>query len=646
MTFRELVVPPTITCCAAIALGAITPITLVGQIEVGANIQVSATRGDLPHGEVLIAADPSDKSRLIACSMYFLTELNTWQTVVYSSNDGGVRWLPTLDMREFFPWSVDPACTLSGEGTGYFVSISSAGYLADESYLPVFRSADGGHTWTQTVVIPNTHQRLDREYLVTDDTGGEFHGRIYMNGAGFMRDMADGRVGDVSLFRSSDQGMNFLGPVKRGSLDRRFPLGPVAPTNGVILSTGDLVLAFGETRGDWTEDGRLRLPPNVRGDPIGLLKVLVSKDGGHSFLPAVTVDDWYMKVGSWSARNHASLAVDPGSAEFKDRLYLVWTDVRSGRLEILLSHSADGGRSWSPPRVVSDHGSNFTNQGPDHFMPLVAVNHRGVVGVAWYDRRDSEDNIGWTVRFSASLDGGETFLPSIPVSSDPNVYDADTEWPMLATARRKGRDEHSALSLDLQLSFFHYNGGDTAGMAADAEGVFHLIWVDNRTGMPQIWTAPVRVAGAAVRNGSPELAVLRDVSADVKLRLSNPRVDRSTMEISVDARLENTSSGSMAVPLTMRVLDLSSEVGSARILGADNFIEHAGAIWLFEAADDLLAAGQQSSPRTLRFSLEETRPLTRGTELKLGLLHLDFRVLSDDRRDNPVETGRALTPER
>jgi hypothetical protein len=40
---------------------------------------------------------------------------------------------------------------------------------------------------------------------------------------------------------------------------------------------------------------------------------------------------------------------------------------------------------------------------------------------------------------------------------------------------------------------FKFMGGDTAGLTADASGVFHPVWVDNHTGVPQVWTARVTV---------------------------------------------------------------------------------------------------------------------------------------------------------
>jgi hypothetical protein len=35
--------------------------------------------------------------------------------------------------------------------------------------------------------------------------------------------------------------------------------------------------------------------------------------------------------------------------------------------------------------------------------------------------------------------------------------------------------------------------GDTAGLAAGTDGVFHALWIDTRTGVPQVWTAGVTV---------------------------------------------------------------------------------------------------------------------------------------------------------
>ena len=43
---------------------------------------------------------------------------------------------------------------------------------------------------------------------------------------------------------------------------------------------------------------------------------------------------------------------------------------------------------------------------------------------------------------------------------------------------------------------FH-KGGDTSGLAADADGAFHALWTDQRSGIGQVYTAAVTVGEAA-----------------------------------------------------------------------------------------------------------------------------------------------------
>jgi hypothetical protein len=146
--------------------------------------------------------------------------------------------------------------------------------------------------------------------------------------------------------------------------------------------------------------------------------------------------------------------------------------VRTGRTEIMIASSADKGKTWSAPVTVSDAPQVARDSGgPDQFMPTVAVNKEGIVGVLWYDRRDNPNNRDYYARFSASLDGGATWLKSVRVSS---------------AANEPGKKGGSVTN------------GDTSGLAASADGRFHALWIDNRSGTPQAWTAPITVAGKPV----------------------------------------------------------------------------------------------------------------------------------------------------
>ena len=110
------------------------------------------------------------------------------------------------------------------------------------------------------------------------------------------------------------------------------------------------------------------------------------------------------------------LAVDNSSGPHHGRLYITWQDHDNnphGDDLIMLSHSDDGGQTWSAPDKVNQTPSGtFTDQA---FEPAVHVNDQGVVAVSYYDFRNDTQNTRddnqlttdhWVVR---SEDGGATW---------------------------------------------------------------------------------------------------------------------------------------------------------------------------------------------------------------------------------------------
>jgi hypothetical protein len=393
-----------------------------------------------------------------------------------------------------------------------------------------------------------------------------------------------------------------------------------------VLSDGTFIAVFGELKDYWSGLSPGKVQPNAEGQSNALLRVLLSRDGGASFEPAVTVGDFYM---DWPPRHTSAipyLAADPGSESFQDRLYVVWPDLRSGRLEILLSRSVDGGSTWSPPRRVNDDGPPGDGAEFHHFLPVVAVNPEGVVGVMWYDRRNSGDGLGWTIHFSASLDGGDTFLPSVPVSA-PNTYGGQEEWSLLGRVSVPS-DSVAPLTVAVSLTGFHFNGGHTAGMAASSDGVFHPFWIDNRTGVAQVWTARVTVEGQGILNGSPALAAMRDVSGRVKLHMSDVEIDDGREIVSFRAHLENTSDDVILGPVTVRALEIRSPQARVNTVGGDNGVSGEGTLWRFAEAGTRLEPGARTESRTLRFTLWDLLDF-HPESLPQGLLNLQLRVLAD-----------------
>jgi hypothetical protein len=101
-----------------------------------------------------------------------------------------------------------------------------------------------------------------------------------------------------------------------------------------------------------------------------------------------------------------AIAVDTSpESPFRGRVYLAWTRIaRNVVFSIVLSHSDDGGRTWSRPVKVNRAGRELT-------YANVAVSRQGTVYVAW-------DDVGeyglWIAR---STDGGRRFRGHRKVAS-------------------------------------------------------------------------------------------------------------------------------------------------------------------------------------------------------------------------------------
>jgi hypothetical protein len=475
------------------------------QITVGTNVQVSVDRSHISHNEIMGRAHPTDSNRMIACSQANDTEAGQRPSSAYLTTDGGKSWQHVSTKVDDAGYG-DPVCFFTRGDTALFVLLG-----IDPGRTMVYRSVDGGRTWPDSAQFGF----IDREYAVHDATGGEYDGRIYVSGTTGVRpietDYPRPRPSGFHLYRSLDGGRTFLGPTVQVSMMGRYVL---APGPSVVLSDGTLGMLV-PVMHSWND-----LDFGFRTDEErsnATLQFFSSSDGGEKLNPPVTISEYWMDAWPWKPKEAGAvpfMAVDPGSEAFKDRLYVVWSDKRTGHDRIMLSYSADKGKSWSPAKVIQDGPVPLPGGREwDNIHPTVAVNKDGVVGVAWYDRRESPDNVGWHARFTASLDGGETWLPSVRVSEHPSDPGNPDAWLPLGWG---GVGNKNGISLNIAINSYDFSGGDTDEMLVDADGVFHPLWIDNRTGVHQIWTAPVRVGGKVVRNGSEELASLEDRSDAIR----------------------------------------------------------------------------------------------------------------------------------
>lgn len=421
---------------------------------IGQNIQVSGSQPAVRHYETYVATDRKNAGHLIACA-YVVRAGDQMDTVFYASFDGGATWSQTLTV----PVAVDPSCAIGLGGAAFAASVHD---LPDEKGTPVlsvYRSGDGGRTWKPSSVSVD-FPPIDRPYLTVDDTDSAFKNHVYVHAYRYSRNPA----ADVLFFPAGNEGRSFEKILFNVATTFEKPW--FMPGNGVVGNDGTffaLVAELDDSKRNMSYRTDAASAPSAAN---AVLNVFASYDGGKTLGLAGKIGDAYY---DWRVPQLSmpALGIDRSRGQFRGQLYAVWPDARyERRTQILFSSSIDHGRTWTAPTAVDDDaGDHGANSRPNNFMPMVAVNRSGVVGVSWYDRRENPDNLGYYVRFRASVDGGRTWLPSVRVSTAPHVSSEDT---------RK-------------------NSGDTAGLAADAGGVFHAVWIDNRTGIPQMWTATVKV---------------------------------------------------------------------------------------------------------------------------------------------------------
>jgi len=403
-------------------------------IIVGPERPIAVADDAAPLIEPVVVASPTDPNRLIAAAMSIEDE---WRAVTFTSHDRGATWkqqsLPLAGART----SGDPWLAWHADGTVLMTFLAAVSDGDDERFVVrAYRSPDGGDTWTDAEQLPMPERGSFDHPVIATDPRAAGRAPIYVVGtfglSGFAvvrAERAAARFETLNRFVPDDLNNNL----------------------GSAVALGDDTLVF--THFDMSNS-----------DANRPLWAVVSRDGGATFAR----NQISMGVTPWG---FPMLAADYGSGAFAERIYAVWLEGRQATgLEVVLAHSDDRGIIWSAPRVVDgDPSGTFRGR------PFVGVNQAGVVGVTWNDRRH-DDGAGCSdVYFSASVDGGASFLPERRVSGASSCAGAASNapaagrWPM---------------------------GGDYSGMAVGANGDFRIIWADSRGGVYRLYTAAVEVRPA------------------------------------------------------------------------------------------------------------------------------------------------------
>jgi hypothetical protein len=553
------------------------------RIAVGPEVMVSGPDTMSSYNEYDADIDPSNPNRLMVCAQPFVPDLNERKVTVHMSDDGGKTWRLSLDARPERKGLLiaDPICAFAPNGTAVLSSLIQtleggtegagtwAGFPGGRGQQ-IHRSTDGGRTWSNPYHIGF----IDNQFATVDRTGGKYHGRIYLSG---------GATGNPFwLIYSADTGKSF----QRSELtpsDARWHM---------------------DDRSDIHVDGTLLIPYNIpdQGNPnqpnaprtftMGLSR---STDGGvHVSLPDTVASRRVLcpRAPNTPPLINPQVAVDRSNGPFRGRIYYMWGEVESlstatmpgvaDRCLPVIVSSDDGGRTWTQSRHFLDVPSRLDPaRGPDARLPVMAVNSKGVLGLSWYDRREDPKNHGARQYFTASLDGGETWLPSVPISTKPLALQGPRVFSLVTRGSGGGRrptrgagggttraaSDIATITIRAEVRGTASGiGGDYGAMVTDTSGAFHPFWVDNRgdaANAGHLFTTRVTVAGAVQRSGSAELAGLENVTSKLELQYhyTKNRWDAGNLNVDVGLVVQNVSTDTIRGPLKLRIVGLRSVSG-------------------------------------------------------------------------------------
>jgi hypothetical protein len=358
----------------------------------------------------------------------------------------------------------DPAIAFSRDGIAYYGSLAGVrGIATNSELLTVSRSNDGGQHWSGPVLATDRTNPADfnDKIAIWVDAGASspFAGTVYVSWTLFRG--GPGRAEPIMVSRSTDGGKTFSSAMQVTPAHNNNSIGGRQGSAIRTAPNGDVYVFF--------ESGAV-----VNGTKVNAQMFVKSTDGGASFSKeavASSVVDIPSPLPGSSFRNDSFASIDIGPT---GKIYVAWADFRSGRGQVRMTTSSDGGDSWTPSGVVLDVADRSA------FFPGVAVSPDGTkvsvatqaldampagtppgAGVVFYDSY-----------FAESVSGGKFSAPlKISThSSDPNPSSTNS---LLA----QFLGDYNTLISDNQHAWFIWTDGraGTSCAAVDAYRANHLL---------------------------------------------------------------------------------------------------------------------------------------------------------------------------
>ncbi|QLG44710.1 sialidase family protein [Costertonia aggregata] len=351
--------------------------------------------------------------------------------VLFQSYDAGLTWV-----AEHFDDNVslgaDPWLALNDMGT---VILSALTKFKDKKpvYLATYTSTDEGKTWEYSQNFGFGH---DRQSMILNPKTQEF---LIVSSKYLQDDRNRRRSGLMAIQLSSKGTFMRSSTYLHGNVDIQMNM-PVMTTEGELL-----IPYIG-----YLSNNKMLKQKNTW--------LLPSDNFGKTFHDPLLMFN--------ATTGHTNIVIDTTS-NFKNRIYSLkalgaFREFKG--FELLYSDNA--GESWSDQKRIGQ------STGKSDYMrnANMAVNKDGTLAIFWYDRRNHPDKND--IYFTASTDGGITFLPEIRITKVSTIPTTDANgW----TGKRWAV------------------GGDYSGIQPLSNGSFQIVWADSRNGFYQLFTKNIKI---------------------------------------------------------------------------------------------------------------------------------------------------------
>lgn len=364
--------------------------------------------------EPSISVNPENPLNVVAVYQAGRIDAGCAQTNGYAVTfDGGKTWdygpFPKLTTANggTYPKASDPVVAFGPDNVVYMNHLMCSG--GTENDLAFSVSKNGGKTWGKPIMVPveRTLPLDDKNWITVDnsDAFGHHKGRLYL---------VWDNVAPVVAMYSDDGAQTWNGPFVI------YP-GQGIGTVPLVMPNGDLAVVYNTLASAQPavhQDPYSTDPQNVRTLSKQIISVahgagLVPTGGPLVFAPPTTVDAWRGRDARQqrAAEDLPTAAVDPKSG----RIYVAWGDNRFREdivNDIVITHSDDGGLTWSGVRRVNP---GKKNDHLEHFTPAIEVGKDGIVRVSY---RTQQQNASANILefspfvdtyYQQSSDEGKTF---------------------------------------------------------------------------------------------------------------------------------------------------------------------------------------------------------------------------------------------